>query len=227
MKYKIVRDNRRKKVAIKISNDNEILVLAPKNATKKQIELLVKTNENIIRDKVKEFNSLKINNGSEKSQLFLMGKKIKTQISYVKEAGNQLKYTGEEIQIYVFEKESDKEKAINEIIANWYKKIAKAYLSHMVQEKARVLGFNINNIRIKDVETIWGSCSSKGNINLNYRLIMMPERIISYVIIHELCHLKEMNHSKKFWTLVEGYDMNYKLHRNFLKTEGNMYRLLI
>ncbi|MEQ8153983.1 MAG: YgjP-like metallopeptidase domain-containing protein [Clostridiaceae bacterium] len=192
MKYKIVRDNRRKKVAIKISNDNEILVLAPKNATKKQIELLVKTNENIIRDKVKELNSLKINKGSEKSQLFLMGKKIKTQISYVKEAGNQLKYTGEEIEIYIFEKESDKEKTINKIIANWYKKIAKAYLSHMVQEKARVLRFNVNNIRIKDVETIWGSCSSKGNINLNYRLIMMPERIINYVIIHELCHLKEI-----------------------------------
>jgi hypothetical protein len=74
---------------------------------------------------------------------------------------------------------------------------------------------------IKDQKTRWGSCSKKGNINLNWRLIMAPLHVIDYVVVHELCHLKVMNHSKDFWNLVESIQPNNHERRRWLKVNGN------
>jgi len=72
-------------------------------------------------------------------------------------------------------------------------------------------------IRIKNQETLWGSCSKKRNLNFNYRLYFLPVEIRDYVIVHELCHLKEFNHSDRFWRLVGEKIPNYKSLRNELK----------
>lgn len=63
-------------------------------------------------------------------------------------------------------------------------------------------GHQYNAIRIKNQRTCWGSCSKKGNLNFNFRILFLSERMQNYIIVHELCHLKELNHSKKFWHLV-------------------------
>lgn len=63
--------------------------------------------------------------------------------------------------------------------------------------------YNINRIAIKNTKTRWGSCSSKGNLNFNYKIIYLESKFVDYLIVHELCHLGEMNHSKRFWALVE------------------------
>lgn len=73
----------------------------------------------------------------------------------------------------------------------------------------RVYGFSFNKIFIKNQKTRWGSCSRKQNINLNYKIIFLPKKHGDYIIVHEMCHLKEFNHSKKFWTLVEKAIPNY------------------
>jgi predicted metal-dependent hydrolase len=64
-------------------------------------------------------------------------------------------------------------------------------------------GFQLKDVRIKNQRTCWGSCSEKGNLNFNFRIVYMPERVRDYIIVHELCHLKEFNHSRDFWRLVE------------------------
>jgi predicted metal-dependent hydrolase len=76
-------------------------------------------------------------------------------------------------------------------------------------------------IKIKDNSTRWGSCSSKGNINFSLYLVAFPMDIIDYVVVHELAHLKEFNHSKKFWELVRNIDQDYKEKISFLKKYGN------
>lgn len=73
--------------------------------------------------------------------------------------------------------------------------------------------FKINNIRIKNQKTRWGSCSSKGNLSFNYKIIFLPKYLADYIIVHELCHFKEMNHSQRFWSLVAEQIPDHKIRR--------------
>jgi len=104
-----------------------------------------------------------------------------------------------------------------EILEDWLKKIAKEYIVQRTGELANQLGFKFNKIRIKGQKTRWGSCSSKKNLNFNWKLILTSKVCVDYVIIHELAHTKEMNHSKNFWDLVEQCMSDYKVHRKTLK----------
>ncbi len=79
----------------------------------------------------------------------------------------------------------------------------------------------INNISLKNHRSKWGSCSSKGNINISTKLLLAPEDVISYVCMHELAHLKEKNHSKSFWGLVENAMPDYKEKKKWLKDNGH------
>ena len=85
---------------------------------------------------------------------------------------------------------------------------------------AEQMGESFNKIYVKDVSSHWGSCSIRRNLNFNYRLAMIPVELADYVIIHELCHLKEMNHSASFWNLVEKYLPDYREKRNRLKKQN-------
>lgn len=86
-----------------------------------------------------------------------------------------------------------------------------------VLDLARDMGVTVERVTLKNLSSRWGSCSSKGNININIRLLMCPKDVIDYVIIHELAHRKEMNHSKAFWAIVEVKDPSYKQKIKYLK----------
>ncbi|MDD5318836.1 MAG: M48 family metallopeptidase [Candidatus Pacebacteria bacterium] len=77
--------------------------------------------------------------------------------------------------------------------------------------------FKYGTVRIKAQTTRWGSCSSKGNLNFNYRIVLLPAHLADYIVVHELCHLGQFNHSQKFWDLVANTLPNFKLLRNELK----------
>ena len=98
-----------------------------------------------------------------------------------------------------------------------YKKEAEEKITKRVEFFAKKYGFKYNQIKIKDNKTNWGSCSVKKNLNFNYRLIFLKEEEMDYVIVHELCHLREMNHSKKFWAEVEKIIPEYKKIRKNIK----------
>lgn len=87
----------------------------------------------------------------------------------------------------------------------------------------KILNVEYTKIRIGDQSTRWGSCSSKGTISYNWRLVLMPEEVQNYVVVHELCHLHEMNHSKRFWELVKGVIPDYEKRRKWLKEHGGEY----
>lgn len=97
------------------------------------------------------------------------------------------------------------------------KKEAKKYIPKRVYLLADKFWFEFNKIRITSAKTRWGSCSSKKNLNFSFRLMKYSKEAIDYVIIHELAHLKHMNHSKKFWKEVEIMMPEYKKHEKILK----------
>lgn len=104
------------------------------------------------------------------------------------------------------EKESKKQKKKELYTKEEFKKIIEKNANELIKET----GLKPNKITIKQIKYAWGSCSSKKNITLNLELIKYSQQAIRYVILHELCHLKYMNHSKDFWNLVEKYMPDYK-----------------
>ena len=95
--------------------------------------------------------------------------------------------------------------------------LAKARLEERVRFHAGKIGAYPKNITLREQKTKWGSCSSLGNLNFNWKLIMAPPGALDYVVVHELCHLIEMNHSPAFWAQVEKHCPDYKKWRDFLK----------
>lgn len=94
------------------------------------------------------------------------------------------------------------------------------YIPGRVAYFSKQMGVNYGRITIRNQKTRWGSCSGKGNLNFNCLLMLMPPKVIDYVVVHELCHRKEMNHSKAFWHEVSKILPDYKKQVQWLKQEG-------
>jgi len=97
------------------------------------------------------------------------------------------------------------------------KEEARKIIENKVKEISKYYGLEYNRISIRNQKTRWGSCSAKGNLNFNYKTTFLPDNLIEYIVVHEICHLKEMNHSKSFWNLVENKIPNFKILRKELK----------
>lgn len=121
--------------------------------------------------------------------------------------------------------EENRRQAIKEVLIKWYRHRFVELVKERIDKYSLKLKVIPCKVVIKNQKTRWGSCSNKGNINLNWRLIMAPLHIIDYVVVHEMCHLKVMNHSKDFWNLVESILPNYRECREWFKVNG--YRLEI
>ena len=98
-----------------------------------------------------------------------------------------------------------------------YKEQARALVTQKVADFGQIYGLSYNRIFIRNQKTRWGSCSSKKNLNYNFRIALLPERLVDYIIVHELCHLQELNHSPRFWALVEQEIPYYKEARKELR----------
>ena len=112
------------------------------------------------------------------------------------------------------------EHRIKEIVCLWLKQRAKNHIKRIVIFEANRMNISFNKITIRDQRTKWGSCTKDGNLNFNWRLVMMPEKVIHYLAIHELSHRIYFNHSKEYWEHVNKYDADYKISERWLKTEG-------
>lgn len=97
------------------------------------------------------------------------------------------------------------------------KSAAMEFVKNKIEEINKHYNYVINRISIRNQTTRWGSCSKKGNLNFNYKIIYLDEKTAEYVIVHELCHLKELNHSPRFWRLVGEYVPDYKEVRKKLR----------
>lgn len=102
------------------------------------------------------------------------------------------------------------------------KESARKIIQERLEFFNRYYNFEYNRVSVKNQKSCWGSCSRKGNLNFNYKVSDLPEDLRDYIIVHELCHIEELNHSKKFWELVEKVMPDYKVLRRNLKNKNKL-----
>lgn len=111
-------------------------------------------------------------------------------------------------------------------IVAWYYAQARVIFTERAHLYAEQYCFSFQALKISDAQGRWGSCSRKGNINLSWRLVMCPLPVIDYVVVHELAHLKHLNHSPAFWGVVKGILPDYKQHRKWLRDNSEIINLI-
>lgn len=117
------------------------------------------------------------------------------------------------------------EKKAKDLLSAWFRKKARFILKKKLNNWSEIMNLSFNSLKITSAETRWGSCTSQGNVNFPFRIVMLPLEIIDYVVVHELSHLKELNHSKVFWKIVEVYRPMFKNERKWLRE--NSYKFVI
>ena len=105
---------------------------------------------------------------------------------------------------------------LRSLIERWYRREAATYLASRVEHYAPRLGVQPSRVTVRGQRSRWGSCSGKGTVSLNWRLMMVPSALADYVVVHELCHLRHMNHSPHFWAMVSGVVPDYRQRRRCL-----------
>ena len=215
--YKLIK-SKRKTISIKINEDASLEVRAPTNLSKKKIDEFVQSKEkwiakhtNEISEKYKLKKEFILNFND---YIFVRGKKI-----YIHPIeGTKVKYAEDKGIIYIPKLANSQQ--IKESLIKLYKLIAKSYIEMKVAFFSKKMNVNPKAIRITSAKTRWGSCSGKNSVNFTWKLIMADDETIDYVIVHELAHIKQHNHSPEFWKIVESMIPNYKVKKERLKELG-------
>jgi predicted metal-dependent hydrolase len=225
LKYILTRSNR-KTIGIIIDKNGLVKVSSPLRVSQDYINQLLQEKSSWIQKKLNELeirstntNCPKIYENGEKFLYFGKLFELKIHTSSINKKTN-VRIENKYIVIDVpFNFNSEK---IKDNLKKWYIKQFKQIIAERINHYSHMIGVFPNNVTIREQKTRWGSCSNKGNINLNWKLIMASLEILDYVVVHELCHMKVMNHSKEFWKVVEVYSPHYKSYREWLKHNGDM-----
>lgn len=212
---KIIR-SRRRTLGLEITREGGLVIRAPMRISLHDIEKVVFEKRNWIERKQKLIRRRCINSAPRE---FL--------------DREEFRYLGESFPLYIVENalhplSFDKGfklmrkhlPSAKKLFLGWYRNEAYRKIKERLDWYSNLTGFKYKDFRISNAKRRWGSCNSSGNIHISWRLIMAPVHIIDYVIVHELVHLKEKNHSKKFWDRVETICSDYKKSRKWLKKNG-------
>ena len=213
--YTIKQSFRTRSIRLEIRRESGLTVVVPRKYTPKQVEdILLQKSRWILRHltagKPLQMPLFKLAPGHGDSLPYL-GKTI--EIAVTTKAGQHPTARLEDGRLLISVAAGANTAPILEI---WYRAQARRVFTQKADTFKVIMGVNYNSILIKGQKTRWGSCSAKGNITFNWKLLMAPPDIVDYVIIHELAHRKHMNHSQKFWQFVERYCPRWKEYRKWL-----------
>jgi predicted metal-dependent hydrolase len=218
--YTIQRSNRRRKLTITVERDRSVVVHAPQGLSDDKIQQVVETKRPWIYEKIghsQKYQDLPHPPGKElvsgESALYL-GRQYR--IEMVKTGLSEIQFA----QRFFIPATQEKKRA--EVLREWYISKAKEKIVPRVKHHAHELGVNFDEVKIVDNRYRWGSCTVNNNVNFNWRLIKAPMFVIDYIIVHELSHLIETNHTPKFWNIVRAQSPTMEKAKAWLKGNGQL-----
>jgi len=212
MEFDVIR-SRRKTIAVEITREGGILVRAPLKLARREVLAFVHKNRAWIDRKLVQ---ARVRQEERTPRRFLEGENFpflgeQHRLRYVA-GGEYLRQQNGEFLLG-----ADLSPRAGDLFRTWYRARAREILEDRVEHFALRMGLTCRSVRITDAKERWGSCNAAGSLNFAWRLVMAPPPVIDYVIVHELAHLVEMNHSRRFWERLGRVLPDYAKRRKWLR----------
>ena len=211
------RTDRKKSASIEVEN-NQVVVTVPASVSDSRIRELVSKRTAWIKTKLKE----EISRPPPKPKEFVSGEtlpylgknyRLKVQTGSSTSVGMYKGY----LVVEVPDEVQDRDQTIRSLLEGWYQSHAEKRLKEKTDRFSEIVGVTPKSVSVCSYKSRWGSCSVSGDLSYNWRIILAPHRIVDYVVVHELCHLLEHNHSPRYWKHVAHHVPEYKDCREWLK----------
>lgn len=212
MEYRLIRSDR-KTLYLKLTQEGELVVRAPNRCPRAYIDQFVLSKETWIRENQKKI----------QAEIVARQQFRPAHMGTMSFCGIELRVVPNQDARVLLELEKREihlpDLSVKELkapLASVYKKAGKPYLEQRLNHWAEIMGISYGQLKLNSALRRWGSCSREGNINITWFLLFAPERAIDYVLVHELAHRRQFNHSKAFWALVEQYMPDYRQQKEVL-----------
>ncbi|MDR3560276.1 MAG: SprT family zinc-dependent metalloprotease [Negativicutes bacterium] len=230
--FHIEYSNRRRSVRIRIVPPAAIEVVAPTGLSQKEIELLLHKRTTWIAAQLARLAVVAASplNASLADDAPLLYLGLIRRLAVLPSPARRAKVVLEDERLAVYlpaTSPDDKADLVADALRKWYIRSASQLLTERTAYWAREIGVRPHRLSIRDQKTRWGSASTRGNVNYNWRIIMAPPETVDYLVVHELCHIKVPNHSATFWLLVSQSVPDYKQHRAWLRQHGPVLARLL
>lgn len=224
--YQVIRRPRRKTATISVNPDCSVRVVVPSCLSEQKVIDLVKRKSSWISGKLErclEYREKYPDKEYVSGEAFsYLGKKYRLKVFAGDRDGEEIKLVNGRflIQLPADMTKEHRKKIIRIHLLQWYRNHAITRLREKTRRFAKMIGVNPVSVGVKDYRSRWGGCHSDGRIIYNWRIIMAPHAVIDYVVVHELCHLVQLNHGKDFWRLVAQVLPDYTERRQWLHDNG-------
>lgn len=218
----VKRTNRRKTASIKIV-EGRVQVIVPKSLSKRGVQEVIRKNTNWIHKNLQiqsELPSIKPKEYVSGESFAYLGRNYRLKLA--RNDSGEVKLKRGQLMLGKSHSIPETQRAdfVRDQLQQWYINHAEQRLREKTLRYAKIIGVEPKSVRVREYKSRWGSCSIHGDVSYNWKIIMAPHHIVDYVVVHELCHMHQHNHSPAFWKCVERIIPDYKECRQWLKVNG-------
>jgi predicted metal-dependent hydrolase len=220
LNYLLVKSrNRKKTISLQLRKDGVIVIQAPCGVPRSEIDRFFKSKHDWIHRKIGEKEEVRADSGPREffpGETFLfLGFSYPLIVDDANNSRDPLNFSGRQFIL-----KSDYVRHARDLFIQWYKDKAREHIEERTRHYSLILDLQPRHVRIGNAVSRWASCSYHNHLSFTWRLIMAPGPVIDYVVVHELVHIKEKNHSQRFWNLLEKTVPDYESQRLWLKKRG-------
>ena len=221
LEVQIERTNRKRTISLQVK-DNKLIVKAPRTASRQSLDDLIQRKQSWIKKRAilnVEERKLRNRKFSDNEKFYYRGNEYR--LSLIFGGKEEVKISEGFLIVTCKDDRAMGSKEVKTFIEDWYVRESTKILNTRTYEFAKKMKVEPSAITVKNYASKWGSCTASNKISYNWRIIMAPDCIVDYLIIHELCHIIEHNHSKNFWYQVGKYCEDFKKKRKWLRENGH------